>query len=157
MKKYLLAIAIISLAACNGSNTSNDKKDMLSTVLVNNPNSLQGMDSAKLKNLGTMDFADTVHDFGNIREGESVQYDFAFKNNGKSPLLISNAAGSCGCTVPDYPHDPIEAGKSGIIKVVFNSKGKSGHQEKSVTITTNSARSKHMLYIKGEVAADTKK
>jgi hypothetical protein len=101
-----------------------------------------------------MDFKDTLHDFGNVKEGDIVEYDFAFVNNGRTPLIISNAEGSCGCTVPEYQHDPIAPGKGGEIKVRFNSKGKSGHQEKTVFITTNSKRGTHLLFIKAEVLAN---
>jgi hypothetical protein len=99
----------------------------------------------------TMDFKDSVHDFGNLKEGEVGTYDFEFVNNGKKPLIIASATGSCGCTVPEYPHEPIAPGKGGVIKVKFDTQGKIGHQEKSVTINTNSATGVKMLYIKAEV------
>ena len=98
-----------------------------------------------------MDFRDTVFDFGTMRDGEVVGHEYAFTNNGRTPLIISNASGSCGCTVADFPREPVAPGKSGSIKVSFSSAGKEGHQEKSVSLTTNSARGVHVLYIKGEV------
>jgi len=98
-----------------------------------------------------MDFADTLHDFGTIKEGEIMTYEFEFTNHGKSPLIVSSANGSCGCTVADFPREPVQPGKSGKIKTQFNSAGREGHQEKSVTLQTNSTRGVHMLYIKGEV------
>ena len=101
-----------------------------------------------------MEFTDTVHDFGTIHEREIVEYEFSFTNNGKTPLIINSAIGSCGCTVPSYPHDPLEPGKSGVMKVTFNSAGKSGHQEKSVTIHTNTLRGLHTLFIKAEIAKE---
>jgi hypothetical protein len=66
-------------------------------------------------------------------------------------LIINNASGSCGCTVPEYPHEPIAPGKSGVLKVKFHSADKLGHQEKSVIVTTNSSKGTHMLYIKADV------
>jgi len=98
-----------------------------------------------------MNFRDTVFDFGTIKEGEVVSHDFEFTNNGKSPLVISNASAACGCTVPDYPREPLEPGRSAIVKVRFHSAGKQGYQEKSVSLSTNSRRGTHTLYIKGEV------
>lgn len=156
MKKLAIAIFMLSaLAACNNSEKSETKTEdttLLSTDLVNNPSSANGTDEASLNEMATMDFKDTTHSFGNMKEGEVGTYDFEFSNNGKKPLIIASATGSCGCTVPDYPHEPIAPGKSGVIKVKFDSQGKFGHQEKSVTISTNSRRGTHMLYIKAEVA-----
>lgn len=151
MKRYLLiALLGIGAASCN-NNTPEAPKDKLPTSLVNNPHTANGIDTVSAANKPTMDFKDTVHEFGTIHQGESVTHEFTFTNNGKTPLVISNASGSCGCTVPVYPKDPVAPGKSEVIKVTFNSTGKGGHQEKSVTITTNTVRGFNMLYIKGEV------
>lgn len=149
MKKLLFIAAIATMSACKENTSNNDGK--LSADLVNNPASAEGVDAKTLGELPTMDFSDTLHNFGNMKEGEVATHDFEFKNNGKSPLIISSANGSCGCTAPDYPHDPIKPGQTGVITVKFNSAGKPNHQEKSVTITSNSARGTHMLYIKADV------
>lgn len=98
-----------------------------------------------------MAFEKTTHDFGTIIEGDKVTYTFKFTNTGKSDLLISNAAGSCGCTVPEYPKTPIKPGQSDKIKVSFNSAGKNGNQQKTVTIATNSAAGKETLIIKANI------
>ncbi|MEI8280373.1 MAG: DUF1573 domain-containing protein [Bacteroidota bacterium] len=156
MKRLLFILTTVVLTSCAQNTDNKSNKGLLSTSLVSNPRSIAGTDTAKLNQLASMDFTDTLHDFGTIHEGESVTHDFTFKNNGRSPLVISSAVGSCGCTVPDYPRDPIAPGKEAIVKVIFNSKGKSGHQEKSVTISTNSKRGIHMLYIKGEVTPEGK-
>lgn len=152
MKSFLLVLTVFSttLAACN-NNPAEEKKGTLPSSLVNNPRTADGLDTKSAAEKPTMDFDDTVHTFSKITEGEVVSHEFTFKNNGKSPLIITSASGSCGCTVPEYPKDPIQPGKTGTLKVTFNSKGKNGHQEKSVTIFTNSFRGVHMLYIKGEV------
>lgn len=154
MKKMiiLLLAPLFFAAACNNDKADKkENKDFLSADLVNNPRSAAGTDEAALRALATMDFKDTVHDFGTIKQGEVVSYDFEFTNNGKNPLIISNANGSCGCTVADYPREPLVPGKSSVVKVQFSSAGKHGHQEKSVTLTTNSIRGTHILFIKGEV------
>jgi hypothetical protein len=155
MKKLIPFLIIIAIVSCNNANNTT-KKPMFPSSLVNNPHTINGADTAKLNSLATMDFSDTVYDFGTIHEGESVTHDFSFKNNGRSPLVISAAEGSCGCTVPQYPRVPINPGQGEMVKVIFNSKGKSGHQEKSVTISTNSRRGTHMLFIKGEVTESKK-
>ena len=101
--------------------------------------------------MASMVFKDTVKDFGTIKDGEVVNVEYEFTNNGKSPLIIGNASGSCGCTVADFPKEPLAPGASSAIKVQFNSAGKVGHQEKSVSLTTNTLRGVHILYIKGGV------
>ena len=151
--KRIIFVALVALTACNSNNQTNDN-GRIPVSIVNNPRTANGMDNASAAMKPTMDFTDTVHQFGVIHQGEVVNYEFAFTNNGKSALIIRDASGSCGCTVPEYPHDPVQPGKSAILKVTFNSAGKQGSQEKSVTIHTNTLRGVHMLYIKGEVKTD---
>lgn len=139
-----------SCATENKSENDNDKKK-LDASLINNPRSAETPEEVATSNLATMDFTDTFHDFGKMYEGEAASYDFHFTNNGKSPLLISNAAGTCGCTVPEYPHIPVAPGQSSIISVKFNSASKTGLQNKTVNIFTNSNKGTHSLNIKAEV------
>jgi hypothetical protein len=84
-------------------------------------------------------------------EGEKVSHSFTFTNTGDNDLVISNARGSCGCTVPEWPKEPIAPGKSGKIDVVFNSDGKPGNAIKSVTVSTNTEPATHQLFITGFV------
>ena len=98
-------------------------------------------------------FAENEFDFGTVDSGEKVEHDYSFTNTGTEDLIISNAKGSCGCTVPDWPKEPIPPGESGVIKVVFDSKGKKGPQSKRVTITANTNPPQSFLTIKGEVTA----
>ena len=152
MKRALLML-MVAAAACNSTDTSKKVNDnRLPTTLVSNPHTADGMDTVAAARKPIMVFSDTTHDFGAIHEGEVVQCEFAFSNTGKSPLIISSAQGSCGCTIPEYPHDPIAPGQGGVMKVSFNSAGKAGPQEKSVIIHTNSLRGIHNLYIKADVA-----
>ncbi|HEY9178501.1 MAG TPA: DUF1573 domain-containing protein [Flavipsychrobacter sp.] len=152
-----LSLLTIVLVACGDSNQSKsdaqEKDGLLSADLVTNPHSAKGLDTAIYNQLPTMDFEDTVHHFGNLEEGVKASYSFEFVNNGKTPLIVSAAKGSCGCTVAEYPRDPVHPGASGIIQVLFDTYGKPGHQEKSIALTTNSKRGVHMLYIKAEVKA----
>jgi hypothetical protein len=85
----------------------------------------------------TMTLDKKEHDFGTIKQGDQVECSFKVTNSGSQPLILEEAHGSCGCTVPDYPKDPIPAGESREIKVKFNSTGKKGKQSKTVTITAN--------------------
>lgn len=99
----------------------------------------------------TMSFTESEFDFGIVDAGEKVKHVYKFKNTGKEPLIISNAKGSCGCTVPSWPKEPIAVGSTGEIEVVYDSKGKKGKQSKRVTITANTDPVQTFLTIKGEV------
>jgi hypothetical protein len=99
----------------------------------------------------TMKFDNLTHDWGTIKEGEKMTHVFKFKNTGSNDLIISDARGSCGCTVPEWPKEPIKPGKSGEMKVVFDSSGKPGDQQKTVTVNANTEPASMMLSIKGKV------
>jgi hypothetical protein len=77
------------------------------------------------------------HDFGTVKEGQKVSYTYKLKNTGEAPLVIQNAQPSCGCTVPDWSKEPIPAGGSGFVKAEFDTNGKSGIQNKTITVTAN--------------------
>ncbi len=98
-----------------------------------------------------LSFEKLDHDFGTIKEGDVVQHIFKFKNKGNTPLVITNASGSCGCTVPEWPKEPILPGKGGEIKVSFDSKGKSGVEEKEIYVMANTIPNKTTLRVKSLV------
>lgn len=89
--------------------------------------------------------------FGTIEQGESVTSELKFINTGSEPLIISKAEGSCGCTVPIFPKEPILKNQSGVIKVTFNSSGKFGIQDKTVTITSNAVQNPMIIHVKGTI------
>lgn len=149
---YLPAFSILALTSCGAQTESNKAKGGLDPALINNPRSAETPEAVAVAELATMDFEDTTFDFGKMHEGEAASHEFRFTNNGKAPLLIANAAGTCGCTVPDYPHEPVAPGQSAVISVKFNSAGKIGLQNKSVNIYTNSKKGTHVLTITAEVA-----
>ena len=92
------------------------------------------------------------HDFGTIQEAKGpVSCDFEFTNTGDKPLLIIDAAASCGCTRPEYPSKPIKPGKKGKIKVTFSPIGRPGAFKKSVKIKTNGRERTTTLRIEGTV------
>lgn len=105
------------------------------------------------KNAADMAFEELDYNFNTIKQGESVTREFVFTNNGKEDLIITNASGSCGCTVPVWPKEPIKKGGKGNIKVTFNSAGKMGAQDKTVTITSNAKNSPVVLHLRGTVEA----
>lgn len=99
-----------------------------------------------------MEFTKSEYDFGDINQGDKVSYTFEFKNTGNAPLVISNARASCGCTVPQWPKEPVAPGATSKIDVVFNSAGKRGRQTKSITITTNiTEKPQQQVFLKGMV------
>ena len=102
-------------------------------------------------------FDETSYDWGTIDEGKKMEHIFKFKNTGANDMIISDAHGSCGCTVPEWPKEPIKPGKSSQIKVIFDSKGKAGDQSKSVTITANTEPTNMVLMIKGKVTPKEEK
>jgi hypothetical protein len=157
MKTYRFTLMVlIFVAAFTGCKQEPDKKDnLISTDVVNNPNSAngnQGMDK-----LPKFEFSQKTHDFGVIIEGEKVSYTFKFKNTGKSDLVISSAKGSCGCTVPKYNKEPVKPGEEGFVEVIFDSSGKSGMQNKTVTLEANTQPNSEILTISGEVVSASKK
>lgn len=99
----------------------------------------------------TVEFAETKHDYGMIEQGEKVSHVFTFKNTGNEPLVLSNVKPSCGCTTPSWTKEPVAPGEEGEILVEFDSKGKSGKQTKTVTITANTEPAKTVLTITGEI------
>lgn len=101
--------------------------------------------------LAVISFDKTKHNFGRIKDGEKVTTTFKFKNTGKVPLIIRDAVGSCGCTVPAWPTEPIPVGESGSITVTFDSQGKSGQTEKTVTVTANTLPSNTVLIVQSTV------
>lgn len=102
-------------------------------------------------------FVDKKHEFGFVDEGSIVKHNFAFTNTGKIPLIIKNAETTCGCTVPEWPKEPIPPGESGIIKATFDTKGKLGSQNKEITIWANTHPSKTKIALVGLVGTLTKK
>lgn len=88
--------------------------------------------------LPILTFEETEHDFGRITEGEVVTKKFKFTNTGEAPLIITNAAASCGCTVPSFMKDtPVAPGETGEIEVKYNSRGKKNQDNKTVRVTAN--------------------
>ena len=101
----------------------------------------------------TIAFTTKEYDFGTIKENVLSNTSFTFTNTGTNPLLVSNAVGSCGCTVPEWPEKPLPPGASGEIKVQFDSKDKIGTQVKTVTVKTNTEPNQTVLIIKANVLA----
>ncbi|HEY0029787.1 MAG TPA: DUF1573 domain-containing protein [Bacteroidia bacterium] len=103
--------------------------------------------------LSEITFDKETHDFGTVEYAGNGTYEFRFKNTGKEPLIITDAKGSCGCTVPTYPKNvPIKPGETQVIKVTYDTK-RAGNFTKTVTVTSNAKTPSKVLTIKGVVNA----
>ncbi len=137
MKRILLSLAAATLLmACNQTGQSGAAANTTGVNAANAP---------------VMKFENETHDFGKIKAGDKVNYDFKFTNTGKSPLIITDAVASCGCTKPEWPKEPIQPNTNGVVKVTFNSAGKGGLQDKQITITANTSPAQNVVHLIGEV------
>lgn len=105
-------------------------------------------------NAPAITFEKTTHDYGTVVKGGDGTCEFKFKNTGVEPLILSNVASSCGCTVPEWPREPILKGKSASIKVKYDT-NRLGPINKTITVMSNSAGSAVQLKIVGNVVEAT--
>ena len=160
-KVFLISLSVLSFACGDvakevGDNTKTltmkeEAKPSLSSNLVMNDNTSES--SSEKSGMPEFNFEKELHDFGQLVDGEKVSYSFKFTNSGDAPLIISNAKGSCGCTVPNWSRDPIAPGESGSIDVTFNSSGRSGKQNKAITLTANTNPNRKVINITSEVTS----
>lgn len=153
MKKIVLVLSgalLLGVVACNQPAVEEEISNEITTDIINNPISATE-ETVNTEDLPSFEFEEEVFDFGDISQGEKVTHMFKFTNNGKSDLIISNATGSCGCTVPIWPRNPIAAGETAEIEVVFDSNGKQGRQHKTVTLVANTIPNTKVIAIKGEI------
>ena len=111
----------------------------------------EGISTDVIGSTAQFTFNEESHDFGKIIDGEKVSWSFRFKNTGSSELVISSAHGSCGCTVPKWPKEPIPVGAESSIDVTFDSDGKSGVVHKTVTLVANTNPNRKVLNISAEI------
>jgi len=158
MKKVLFGLVIVGmLSACGGTETYKDQStaNMVGTApAVSSAAPSAAVDPATAP---VMKFDQDSFNFGKITQGDSVVHQFNFTNVGKTPLIITDAVATCGCTKPEWPKGPIQPNAQGTIKVTFHSTGKSGLQDKMITITGNTAPAQTMVHLVGEVLVPTGK
>ena len=143
---FIFCITLLTLIYSCHRNKSNNGQ--ISTDVVNNTNTVSG---TKKGDEPILKFETETHDFGKVIQGEKVVFSFKFKNAGKSDLLISDAYASCGCTIPKFSKEPIKPGDEGVIEVAFNTEGKKGFEEKTVTVIANTQPNEKQLKIKANV------
>lgn len=148
--KLSLCCLIFLAAACKEKPVETDSygNPHVSPDIVNNPATASGDADKKLP---AFSFKESNFDFGTIHSGDVMTHEFIFENTGNADLVISQANGSCGCTVPEYPKDPIPPGKEAKIKVTFNSEGQGGQVAKTITLLANTIPSTKVLTISAEV------
>ncbi len=120
MRYLFIVLLALNLAACSNKKNQNETASIIEKM----PKMDFGKDS-------------TAYDFGELTDGQIVEHQFKFTNTGAFPLIINDVRASCGCTIPEWPKEPISPGASDKILVRFNTKGKAGPQSKTVTITAN--------------------
>ena len=153
MKNIFIAmLSLVLVTSCGDMTKKVDGKKQLSPDLVTNSKTAQV--DAEEEVMPAFIFEKEEHDFGILIDGEKVTYSFRFTNSGNAPLIISNAKGSCGCTVPNYPKEPIPPGASASIDVTFDSKGRKGKQSKAVTLTANTNPNRKVIRINSEVITE---
>jgi len=96
-------------------------------------------------------FGETKYNFGFVKQGDVVKIEYAFKNTGSEPLIISKIEVTCGCTVADFPHYPLKAGEEGIILITFDTKEKYDRQDRTVEVISNASNSPTKLRFKGVI------
>ncbi len=141
MKKCFLVLGVAIFLFTGCSNNGSTKSDANSADTT----------STSTKGAAAITFKDGTYDFGKIKDGEKVSHDFVFENTGEAPLIILNATATCGCTVPEWPKEPIAVGGTAKITVVFDSAGKVGLQDKVVTILANTVPNTTQIHLIGEV------
>ncbi len=144
MKKSVLIVAILSVFAF-----SSCKDNAADKVNEENVATAEARDAESGK-FPAITFEESQFDFGTIDQGTAVEHIFKFKNTGEAPLMIVNAKSSCGCTVPEYPKEPIAPGDEGQLLVKFNGSGQN-QVSKTVTLTTNTKAGTETLTIKAFV------
>lgn len=150
-KLIVVPIAVFFLfSSCNQhTEESQNGVERVSPDIVNNPATASGEALANAKPV--FSFENNNYDFGTINSGQEVVHEFKFKNTGNADLIISQAKGSCGCTSPEFPQNPVKPGEEGTIKVTFRSAGMAGQVVKDITLLANTTPTTKVLTISGEV------
>ena len=156
----VIAVALVALAVKQFSGDSGSKSKVAANVVNTNASTTPPADSfdpmannAPVDNTPktTINFAEYEHAFGNIKQDSENKHVFTFTNTGTEPLIIENATGSCGCTVPNYPKAPIPPGGTGEIEVEYKPGKQENAQTKTVTVIANTEPKETTLRITANV------
>jgi len=144
MKRILGIYAILALSVVSCKEAAAEK-------FVDNNSQTTEAPIINAEDLPVISFDKDVLDLGTLKMGEIGEGSVLITNQGKTDLVIYSAQGSCGCTVPETPREPIKPGQSYEMKVTFDSAGKPGLQQKTVTLTTNTAQGREVFTVKAQV------
>ena len=150
------ALGALALLICGSACqlTDHTEKDPNAITVENLNIPASGFEDVDTSQIARFAFDSTVIRFGQVPQGAAVERTFRFTNVGKRELIITDVRGTCGCTVgKDWPRVPVPPGEGGTITVKFDSEGRSGAQDKSVTVTGNTQPPTTVLQLKGEVVA----
>lgn len=143
-RSLILLLIPLSFSACWLTDKEKDRK--VSSDMINEPGSDENGEKPELS------FDRTVHKFGTISQGETVETEFIFENSGDAPLVIASVEPSCGCTVmDDAPEEPFYPGEGDTLNVTYDSKGHTGHQDRTVSVVANTDPQTTLLHIQGTV------
>lgn len=153
MKKVFVTLFCLSLstAVLHAQDTKKVTTTTTATTTAQQPAATPPAAPAPNPDAGVFKFEEETHDFGTVPEGPLAEYDFEFKNTGKSPIVITEAHGSCGCTVPKWPSEPILPKHKAVIHVAYTTNGRQGMINKDVIITSNAQQNPMRLHITGNV------
>lgn len=157
-KKFIPFLILIFFSALVFSCKNSDADEVVeirpgktgsNAELIKSPVTAQGLTDTA--NMAKISFEEPVFDFGTIHQGQVITHLFKFKNTGKTPLIISDGRSTCGCTVPEWPKNPVAPGDTASVKVVFNSEGKKDAQNKAILIYANTFPAENKIYVTGTV------
>lgn len=139
MKKIIFYASLIIFTACNNADSTS-------------PANLENTASTSTEQVTTIEWIEPSKKLGKISEGQILQIQFKFKNSGNKPLVIKSVTPGCGCTVADFPKEPIPPGKEGVIVASFDSKGRLDLQKKDIHVVANTeGNPNHTLHFELEV------
>jgi hypothetical protein len=142
---FLLVLSVIVLSACQNDGSGNTSQN----------NTVSNRDSVYIDH-PVIKFDTTAYDFGRVYEGEMAGWYFKYRNNGSKSLVLINVTAGCGCTTPEYNREPLAPGQEGRIKVVFDTKGRTGYQYKTVSVESNGEPGTIELVITAEIIEKNK-
>lgn len=154
-QKAVLILCSLSIFSCKKNDESAVRLDannmIIPSEIIQVDPKVEANNMKKIQNYPILEFLEKEFDFGAITSGDKVEHIFKLTNTGKSDLLIKNATATCGCTVPDWTKAPIKPGETGEVKVIFDSTGKTGQQQKFINLVTNTEPGNESISFKAQV------
>lgn len=160
VKNMLLSMLVLLMVSCDETTVASGSENKEEAIeggisdIIRNPITAD-QEEIDTNNVAKITFSELSYEYARVDEGAVVSHDFSFVNTGKVPLIISNVRSTCGCTVADWPKTAIAPGEGGVIPVRFDTKNKSGRQNKPITITANTIPAKTTIYLNGQVDGES--